>query len=467
MNFGTNADFIPFSAVDLDLEMERTGTGDGYRRSGSQWPVLLNDVLLVWLVCSAGCVVLALGEILIYLIGDRSEDTGEEDQNDGQQLVPATPMADLTDTTGTGKTSSPLKGIISTNDDPFRCAKCSGPLLGLTDVSGHLPTPCCGKVCCKSCDFRLFDDDGAPRCSFCGFSGSISSHVTGTIKKSAKKGHPWAQHFFARALQLGAGGVPESSFDAVRWFRKAVAKGHPDSMVHLGSMLCEGQGCEQDLTLAVEYAERAMEIDLRFSQGAVDVLAGVAEQYDELGNPERAISILSPLAEFGNVAAQRSISDIYIHIDDHLSALKWSEMAFFGDDDENADEYGSYTSVMSALKAMSCCYAQRNLPRARFWQLIANKGLRLILSRCHDPNMVVQSISALRGVLRSIRDRCGGCGATLQGAMRKKCGGCKTICYCSRECQKLHWNRSKDSHRDECKGVMELKERLKSSRKEK
>ena len=449
--------------------MERTGNGD--RRSGSHWPLLLHaglawHVVLVWLVCSGGCVVLALGEILIYLIGDRSEDTGEEDQNDGQQLVPATPMVDLVDA-GAGTTSSPLKGIISTNDDPFRCAKCSGPLLGLTDVSGHLPTPCCGKVCCKSCDFRLFDDDGAPRCSFCGFSGSISSHVTGTIKKSAKKGHPWAQHLFARALQLGAGGVPQSSFDAVRWFRKAVAKGHPDSMVHLGRMLCEGQGCEQDLSLAVEYAERAMEIDERFSPSAIPLLATIAKECNKMGNPERAISILSPHAESGHILAQYNIAFAYTSnsMGDYPSALTWAEKAFFGADD--ADDPGSVMLASSAHKAMSCCYSQQNFPRARFWLYVADRRLRVILPHCRYPETIVQGISGMRVALRKLRDQCGGCGATLEGAMRKKCGGCKTICYCSRECQKLHWNRPKDSHRDECKGVMELKERLKSSRKEK
>ena len=53
-----------------------------------------------------------------------------------------------------------------------------------------------------------------------------------------------------------------------------------------------------------------------------------------------------------------------------------------------------------------------------------------------------------------------------EGKDRKFCRSCKTFCYCSRECQKMHWNRKKDGHREDCKGAMELKQKLKKARRE-
>ena len=57
----------------------------------------------------------------------------------------------------------------------------------------------------------------------------------------------------------------------------------------------------------------------------------------------------------------------------------------------------------------------------------------------------------LRSKLREISDSCGGCGAALEGDTRQYCRGCKAYCYCGRECQKLHWNRTDGGHRAECK----------------
>ena len=54
---------------------------------------------------------------------------------------------------------------------------------------------------------------------------------------------------------------------------------------------------------------------------------------------------------------------------------------------------------------------------------------------------------------------CAHCSVELAKAMR--CSQCKTVCYCSRECQKMHWNRKKDGHREDCKGAMELKQKMK------
>ena len=61
---------------------------------------------------------------------------------------------------------------------------------------------------------------------------------------------------------------------------------------------------------------------------------------------------------------------------------------------------------------------------------------------------------------RDVRDSCGGCGAEFDGKDRKYCRECRTFCYCSRDCQKLHWNCKKNGHREDCLGLKELKKQM-------
>ena len=67
----------------------------------------------------------------------------------------------------------------------------------------------------------------------------------------------------------------------------------------------------------------------------------------------------------------------------------------------------------------------------------------------------------VHSALCKMRKTCFICGVDLNTTTRKLCKGCKTFCYCSVECQKVHWDRSEDGHRDECKQVMELNKKMK------
>lgn len=78
---------------------------------------------------------------------------------------------------------------------------------------------------------------------------------------------------------------------------------------------------------------------------------------------------------------------------------------------------------------------------------------------------VMAALVESRNMLRWVRDICGGCGAEFVGKERKFCRGCRTYCYCSRDCQKMHWNRKHDGHREDCKAATELKQKMKEAKK--
>ena len=70
---------------------------------------------------------------------------------------------------------------------------------------------------------------------------------------------------------------------------------------------------------------------------------------------------------------------------------------------------------------------------------------------------------ALKKDLRGFRKECATCGTALDRSNRKLCKGCRNHCYCSRECQKVHWNRKNDGHRAECKEAQELKVQIRDA----
>ena len=119
-------------------------------------------------------------------------------------------------------------------------------------------------------------------------------------------------------------------------------------------------------------------------------------------------------------------------------------------------------AVESALCASDCYTHIEHYALSKLWLSVACKtssGFRCfkkMTDGTFEPtawSRFKELRDEIRAKLREISDSCGGCGAALEGDTRQYCRGCKAFCYCSRECQKLHWNRADadGGHRAECK----------------
>ena len=337
--------------------------------------------------------------------------------------------------------SHPLKGIINSNDDPLCCASCS--VLFPDGLFVSIFHGCCGVQICNACtEAGRAYDIGTDRCLLCNAADSI-----GLLKKNAKKGYAWAQDLLGQKFYQGEG-VAQSDYDAVRWYRKGAAKGNPLAYYHLSYRHMRGEGgCKRDLSVAVEYANMTAEIDPRLIKIAKDVLCTIADDHTDDTHFDKAIFLLKPLAEEGLANAQHNLARAYHLNGEDVLGLQWSTASAMQGFD------------LSAYVAMQCCRFIEPIPwpQARFWLGIARKRKEDNFSASELSNM--DSVSSALGEIRS---NCKTCGVELNSETRKLCKGCKTYCYCSVDCQKIHWGRSEDGHRTECKEVMALVEKMKA-----
>ena len=307
---------------------------------------------------------------------------------------------------------------------------------------------CCGKSACDECsDAGKFYDQNSGRCFLC---HATNIGIIGLIKKQAKKGHAWAQANLGLKYDKGEK-VTQSFYDAVRWYRKAAAKGHPGAMVNLSVSYHEGEGCSRDLAEARAWAQKAAIFD-EFKDDVIDELALIGIDYIKSGKHDEARSTFSAILEMdiekfaSSSRSQYNLGCLYYRIGEDSSALKWFTASALRQDYDADPAHG----------AMDSCWQLQRCAEAKFWlSLVSRTGQEI-------PDDWAENLPRLQQHLRDLRQSCNVCSAPLDRANRKLCKGCKAYCYCSRDCQKVHWNRSEDGHREECKRVTELKEKAKS-----
>ena len=332
-----------------------------------------------------------------------------------------------------------LKGILNTNDEPLRCHNCPQSI-----ESSGLINVCCGKAVCHQCDEANVNYDyNADRCSFC-FATDI--YRIGLNKKQAKRGHAWAQYLLGERYNIGDG-VSTSDFEAVRWYRKAASQGHTSALLYISYHLRLGKGCTRNVIEAEACVEKALKICQQMGVAGTR-LVNVGREFYSLERFEEAIDVLLPLAESGTSQAYETLADTYHDSEAYNEALKWYREDFM------------QGRIAAAFDALECCWLLDRFAEAKFWMTVATR------TNAKSDDAFVDNIPNVQSSLRALRQTCTVCGLFLNVDTwtRKLCKGCKAYCYCSRDCQKVHWNRSEDGHREECKKVMAMKKEIATSK---
>ena len=360
----------------------------------------------------------------------------------------------------------PLKGIVNSNDDPTVCAVCSGSVRSTSSdgqVSIAFGAVCCGRAVCKACDL---EDGRGCICPICRAAGVArfppAKEIAGMVKKNAKRGFAWAQCDLSSLYRSGIG-VQKSVHDSNRWAEKAAKQGHPKALFQTGVRYLRGVGRSMDLERARKFLQAAINsgCDCR------DALVDVACEYLRVGSNEareEAKSILLPLTTTPRSGAA-SISEIVSSAHFHLGRVFRSERntAMAYDHFVSSILYSAVNVNSCSFDAMLCAELLGLHAQRRFWAGKVKMSSIDFFTTDLQRRGIMELLNTQRD-LRQMRDTCGGCGVAFEGKERKFCRGCRTYCYCSRECQKIHWNRKDDGHREDCWGLKEVKQKLKEAR---
>ena len=236
---------------------------------------------------------------------------------------------------------------------------------------------------------------------------------------------------------------------AFRLHEKAAAKDHPVSCCELASFYKHGVGCKKNLEKARLMFEKAMHLHAEeYVINATHlVLLGhsLALSLVDRGETGKGLSILLPLAERGNSHAQCSMSSLCGHVGDMEGRMRWTIKCSESCSDDPDD---SFPALDSAMRLRDYCLS-------RHWYAIASK-----IDQGALEGYEAKLVKDAHDVLCDIRRECAWCSCSLDRSIRKMCKGCKAHCYCSKDCQKAHWNAEENDHRSECKNAMVVKKKI-------
>lgn len=353
-----------------------------------------------------------------------------------------------------------LKGVINSNDDPMACAICLASVADFDSLSLNL---CCGADVCDACHTGIRLSGICQVCN-CSYKRLSIKERAAYVKRNAKKNRPWAQFMLGEYYRKGAQGLQQSHAEAIRWFEKALKSGHPLAAYNLGFNYLEGLVCRKDLSKACRYLQISLSGSHYWASHSIitqQALCNVVEGYLDEGTDEgraKAKSILLPLLDRDPVHP-----DIHFYLGDINNSEGMLRAACYHYCLYAIESQAEEAMQDVALRAVDCMMLLGDYAKGRFWAGKVKLSKMTFLS-VQDRKTATITLITHQQCLRKLRDICGGCGAEFEGKDCKFCRGCRAYCYCSRECQKMHWNRKKNGHREDCLGLQDVKQKFKEAK---
>lgn len=307
---------------------------------------------------------------------------------------------------------------------------------------------CCGKSICAECDERGGSIlDTCPLCRSPSIAEDEEATFMRLLEEKAKGGNAWAMREVGQRQLKGIGmeenveeglallheAAERGNVDAMhtlgchftetdngqkshQFFQRAAANGNISALGELGRSYAYGEGCEQDLTKALNFL--TVSATLCGEPNSKTILAQIFLQ-DVKGSPVLQCHYLRPAAEAG--------------------------------DESSMAKYGL------ALIFISCKYYAFNFfipgynpfPEALFW-------FRRSKKKGYQDSKIAEMFTATNQLIRSKWSHC--LKRLSSEKPRWRCAECQATYYCCSECQVANW---KAGHKRDC--IRKLKKRLKAA----
>ena len=354
-------------------------------------------------------------------------------------------------------------GLVCTNADPYTCASCNSAstytAVGFVDVERL--NFCCGTMVCPKCS-----DVCVMVCSFCRQFRAPLWALVGNgygcldrLVEHVEEGYPWAQNALARLRYMAIGDAKEETSEEIisisymlSLFESAAGQGCHEALALLSTIYTFHEDivpCDESKARGLILSAYALEPRLMFDV-ACDVVCELAYRLVD-DNPAYVDEARDMMGVFLSGASGHAFDQLA-----NMLPVKWEmEIAacikralicyVFEGDVERFEQLGADT--------MNIDISHGNAPLLKF--------VYSLLRKTDNFDIDDGYFSAARKTLVDCRRLCAECGVKLSTATRKMCSNCKAICYCSRSCQKMHWNRTKcfdtSAHRNDCLEVSRLR----------
>ena len=315
--------------------------------------------------------------------------------------------------------------------DPEESDCCPICLEEIDNFEKFLFVLCCGKKFCEKCSDTLIQNKAKlfSSCPMCRHKiPETASEGLELIKKSVEIGKNWAQSeladFYDTSSSRSHPSILKNDIESFRLYLLSARQGYLLAQFNVGTMYQCGRGVRESMKLSSYWLALAARQGSLLSQ--FDLALMMDRKQIHVKSVNDSFTLLQNAAFMGSSVAQAYLaSKFQFHsaIPDVRKALFWYKKAAL----QNIKQAQFNISViLFDLK--------KDIPTAMYWlRKSAESGY-------------IDAVKLLAQCEVDLAARCGACFQRLNGD-GKRCTKCKSVYYCSRECQIEDWN---IKHKKEC-----------------